>query len=66
MNNKFKMVFIIGAIISIGTPIIDVAYAINGINLPKNLMWIVTLIGCILISLAAIFAIGNVEPCHKE
>jgi len=62
MENKLWIItIIIGTIIAIGSPIVDLALAFNGIFIPMMLGWSISMIGVCIISLGAIFGVGSID-----
>ena len=51
----------VGVIIAIGSPIVDLILAFNGIFIPSMLGWVMSMMGVCIVALSAVCAFGNVE-----
>ena len=60
MKEKLWIVLIVlGVIITIGSIIVDLILALNGILIPNSLGWVVSMVGVCIIALGVVFGIGS-------
>jgi len=59
MKNYWIWVILIGVIIAVGSPIVDLILAFNGIFIPNMLGWVTAMMGVCIVALGAVCAIDS-------